>query len=484
MSINKTNLVRVEEAHHTNTNCPKIVQSAEDSLAIRRRATFGEFEYRLLKKNGPSTQEPVLEPTQQLLSTDPTPAVLRPLGSLEEFLWLIDQNRPVHFALAGHVQGPTALERWRDALDLIQLRHPLLSVCIEADGNQRPHFRWETAPIPLRIVHGNNVTQQWESEIELELSIPFNARQAPLVRAVLLHEADQAVFILVAHHSIADGVSIAFVIRDVLKALSRNPVGLLPPLPAQEEMLGVTRNCMVQAKPSKESNFSISGKPAVYLKKEDLRPCIKALRLSAKMTGKLREGARQQGTTVHGALSSAAALAYWQMNPALKERSIRICSPTDTRKLLGLGEHCGLLISARVVAIEPQACTAFWDIARQVTRSLAGAQTLQGIVASGRALHRMVKNGLDVSRAAAVCAHAFPHEIRLSNLGNLPYGTEFGELKLQALWGPSISARFEGALNIGVATTNGALGLLETRVGPSASLLDAVEQILLSACAA
>jgi hypothetical protein len=206
--------------------------------------------------------------------------------------------------------------------------------------------------------------------------------------------------------------------------------------------------------------------------------------LPPELTGKLREGARHQGTTVHGALSSAAALAYWQNNPALKEESIRICSPTDTRKLLGLGEHCAVLISARVVAIEPQASTAFWSIARQATRGLAGAQTLKGIVASGRALHRIVRNGLDVPTAASVCAHAFPHEIRLSNLGNLPYGTEFGELKLQALWGPSISARFEGALNIGVATTNGALCLLETRVGPSASLLETFEQLLLSACAA
>jgi hypothetical protein len=48
--------------------------------------------------------------------------VLRPLGSLEEFLWLIDQNRPVHFALAAQVQRATTVERWRDALDLVQLR--------------------------------------------------------------------------------------------------------------------------------------------------------------------------------------------------------------------------------------------------------------------------------------------------------------------------------------------------------------------------
>jgi hypothetical protein len=315
MNIKKTNLALVEEAYNADTNGPEIVQSRGDGSRMRERGTFGKVDYWFLKKKARFDREPIPELTQQVLSTATTPMVLRPLGSLEEFLWLIDRNRPVHFALAAQVQGLTTVERWRDALNLVQLRHPLLSVSIEA-------------------------------------------------------------------------------------------------------------------------------------------------------------------------LSSAAALAYWQNNPALKEESIRICSPTDTRKLFGLGEDCAVLISARVVAIEPQASTAFWDIARHAMPGLAGAQTLKAISASRRALHRIVKNGIDVPTAAAVCAHAFAHEIRLSNLGNLPYGTEFGELKLQALWGPAVSARFEGALNLGVATANGALCLLETRVGSFASLLETAEQILLSACAA
>jgi NRPS condensation-like uncharacterized protein len=442
-------------------------------------------DYWLHKKTARFDREPIPEVTQQVPPAATAPTVLRPLGSLEEFLWLIDQNRPVHFALAAQIQGPSTVGRWRDALDLVQRRHPLLSVCIETNGNCRPHFRQKTAaPIPLRVVQENNVAQRWESEIELELSIPFNARRAPLVRAVLLHEANQAVFILVAHHSIADGLSIAFVIRDLLQALSGNPIDLLPLLPAHEEILRVTQSDAAQVEPSKESNSTPSARPATYIRKEDLRPRIKGLRLTPELTGKLRERARQEGTTVHGALSSAVALAYWQTSPESREKPIRICSPIDSRKLLGLGEACAALISARVVAIEPHASTVFWDIARHSMVGLARSQTLKGIFASRNAFHRTIKVGIDVPTAAAICAHAFAHEIRLTNLGKLPYATEFGELKLQAVWGPSVSARFEDALTIGVATTNGALCLLETRVGSSASLLETAEQTLVSACAA
>jgi hypothetical protein len=405
--------------------------------------------------------------------------VLRLLGSFEEFFWLIDQNRPLHFALAAQVQGPTTVRGWRRALR-VQRRHPLLSVCIEQNGDCHPHFRREIeAPIPLRVVQGRNAIQIWQSEMELELSIPFDPRHAPLMRAVLLHEAQRAVIILVAHHSIADGRSIAFVIRDLLQAVSGIPFGLLPVLPAHEEILGLTRPDAVAAEPSNESNVVV--KPATYLRKEDSRPCIKGLLLTPELTGKLRERVRREGTSVHGALSAALALASWQIGSELSP--MRVVSPIDTRKLLGLGEDCAVLIDAGVVPIEPYALVKFWEVARHAAQGLAGPRSLEGVLASRNALHRTVSAGIDVSAAAAICAHAFAHDLMLTNLGNIPYAIQFGALKLETVWGPSVSARFQGVPTIGVATTNGALSLLETRFAPSESLLETTEQILLSACA-
>ena len=46
-------------------------------------------------------------------------------------------------------------------------------------------------------------------------------------------------------------------------------------------------------------------------KKRGSIPCLKTLRLTPQLTGKLRERARQEGTNVHGALAAASALAYW-----------------------------------------------------------------------------------------------------------------------------------------------------------------------------
>ena len=295
----------------------------------------------------------VAEITQQDRPGVTAPRVLRPLGSFEEFFWLIDQHRPAHFALAAKVRGATTFGQWRNAFDLVQRRHPLLSVCIETNGNSRPYFcRNVAAPIPLRVIQANDATLRWKLEMEVELSIPFDPEDAPLVRAVLLHEPDQAVVIVVAHHSIADGRSVAFVIRDLLRALSGEDIDVLPLLPSHEEILGLTRINAIQ--PLQQSIAPTPVKPATYIREEQSRPRIKGVRLSSALTGMLRERARREKTTVHGALSAALALAVWQNNPHLNDASIRICSPIDTRNLLGLGEDCAALIDAGIVTIEPR----------------------------------------------------------------------------------------------------------------------------------
>jgi hypothetical protein len=59
------------------------------------------------------------------------PETLRALGSFEHLFWLMDQNRPVHFAVTAQIEGRTSPRDWRRALDTVQERHKLLSVRVE-----------------------------------------------------------------------------------------------------------------------------------------------------------------------------------------------------------------------------------------------------------------------------------------------------------------------------------------------------------------
>jgi hypothetical protein len=409
--------------------------------------------------------------------------IVRPLGAFEEFLWLLDQWRPRHFVLAAEVSGSTTLSDWRRALDFVQARHPLFSVRIARNKEGRPCFYQDyTASIPFRVVQAGHATQRWQLQAELELSIPFDPTIAPLARAVLLHEEHRAVCLLVNHHSIADGRSIAFVIRDLLQAVSGKPVDRLPVIPSLEDILGVTSNGASFPKSGDETPSSPE-RPAVFVNKEDARPRIKGLSLTTELSSRLRQRARQEGTTVHGALSAAFALAFWEVIDDLTASPVRILSPIDTRKLLGLGQDCGVLLGYGMVIIEPREVTTFWEIARAATARLGKAQALETIKVARHGMHQVMKQGIDVPTAAAMAAQGYAHDIMLTNLGTLGYQTDFGDLQLEAVWGPAVSARLVNTHTIGVATTNGSIRLLQTTFAPEGPLLETVEEILVSACA-
>src|SRR5260370_8393134 len=66
----------------------------------------------------------------------------------------------------------------------------------------------------------------------------------------------------------------------------------------------------------------------------------------------------------------------------------------------------------------------------------------------------------------------------VSNLGVLPFEADFGDLRLEALWGPSVFVGIEGEQMIGAATVRGAIHLLHSSYTPIASLLETTEQVL------
>ena len=188
-----------------------------------------------------NTAQPVARDQQESPTvTEPAQDAIRSLGSLEHLFWLLDQNRFVHFAVTALISGETSPRDWRRALDRLQKRHPILSVCIGGEPGSVPLFgQSDVTPIPLRIVE-DEPKLRWEAEVGEELATPFTPSQAPLIRAVLIQGARNAAFMLVAHHSIADGLSIAYAIRDTLDALAGRSLRPLPWLPSQDDMMNVS----------------------------------------------------------------------------------------------------------------------------------------------------------------------------------------------------------------------------------------------------
>jgi hypothetical protein len=414
----------------------------------------------------------------QLVSTD----CARPLGALEQFLSLIDQHRPGQFAMAAEIEGYASVSAWRTALDQLQERHPLLSVAIEADAGGAPCFRtFEDVRIPLRVKSDPGVSS-WKAEIAREIAAPFDSRQAPLARAVLMQGKNESVFIFTAHHSIADGISSAYAIRDVLRALSGESLESLPAAPALEQLVHISPRAAHGANGATQPGGPKNGRPGVFRAIDDSLPHIETLSLTPEMTRTLAERARNERTTVHGALCSALVLAGRDSSRHWNDSPVRVLSPFSLRKDLGIGEDCGLFVGGVVVSMNHSAIADFWDAARFAKASLAEQQSLDRVAARSEGLEQAVNAGLDVQGAAQLVIDGFANELVLTNLGKLSIQFNHGSYRLKALWGPSVLMGLDGAQTVGVTTTNDSLCLIHTSFTPVPSLLTRAAEILELAC--
>src|ERR1700755_3031267 len=222
--------------------------------------------------------------------------LLRPLGAFEELFCLFDQRFPTNGALAAQITGHTTVQQWRDALDAGQRRHPLLSACIDTTFNRVPHFRSVNGQrIPLRVVTSSFA--RWQREIAEEVNCPFTPDQAPLFRAVLLHQETHCTFILSSHHAVCDGSSRIFLLRDMLLALSGHVLEALPLASSRETLLGAQQRTSTEP-----------GLPS-FAAQRTLLPYVEGIKLTPEHTAALQHHAREEGVTIHAAISAAFTIA-------------------------------------------------------------------------------------------------------------------------------------------------------------------------------
>ena len=408
---------------------------------------------------------------------------IRALGGREHMFWLMDQKHPVHLTVTAEVKGITKAQSWRDALDAVQKRHPILSTSIKRNEEGQPAlYRVDAAPIPLRVVDGS-VQEHWELELDCEMALQFTPEQAPLIRTVLIHKPQSAVLIIIAHHAIADGMALVFLIRDLLQVLSGEQIEAFSFSSSGEELLNKLpkREEIVQAEASQAG--APAAEPALYRQGDGLAPRASARKLDENLTAALRERARREGTTVQGALCAALVLAGRKTSSTWRKQSVRVMSPVNARAHLRAGEACGLYLGAgAMISFQPGDSSDFWELARFAKQKISPSQTFQSLSASLHGLEAIMTKDMDVETAAQIAAGAFARELMVSNLGQMPYVSEFGRLRLEAVWGPTALQGLEGEQNVGIATTNGAIRLLHASYSLIPDLLENAELILRAAC--
>ena len=129
------------------------------------------------------------------------------------------------------INGNVSEEMLRRAVSRVQQRHALLRVRLRTDAD---HALWFTSEgvheIPIEIVPRES-EDGW-IEIHAEASrVPFAFETQPAIRFILVQSADRSEVIILCHHIICDGLSLAYLARDLMVHLG-DPAREVEALPA------------------------------------------------------------------------------------------------------------------------------------------------------------------------------------------------------------------------------------------------------------
>ena len=265
----------------------------------------------------------------------PEQPIIRPLDPGESFFYMSDLVSCMNFVVFAERRGHLQPERLRQALDLVQQENLLLQAGIrwtQEDGLCFVHAPGR--PVELRC---HSVTpDDWQHIIEQQLSEPFPAEAAPLMRCLYLQMPAPArsVLALCFHHAIADGRSGTALLRrllSVMAAQDQPSPGTGPTaLPAMAKVHPARYRWPEQADAARALKATLIADyrrhgplPAIpWLASEatERTPRFIRLSLAPEHTRRLLAAARAQGTTrprcpVRGATAGAAPVAIRLLMP-------------------------------------------------------------------------------------------------------------------------------------------------------------------------
>ncbi|WP_161557263.1 phthiocerol/phthiodiolone dimycocerosyl transferase family protein [Acidisarcina polymorpha] len=334
--------------------------------------------------------------------------------------------------------------------------------------NRVPHFTASDGfEIPLRIAAGGST---WEREVEHEMRTLFDPRMAPLARTVLIHEPERTFVILVAHHSIADGMSSVFMLRDLLTALGGGTLSTYPFPRSLDEILGVP--VRTSTEPGVTFSYDLARtfvEAPVY---------VRSTVVGAELTEELRERTHREGVTIHAIICAAVAAAGREVDAVWRDNPLRIFSPVDIRRLVGLQDECMVAFSKANTILETNSMGDLWGTARVIKETLRPFKTQVGNAPVLAAISEAMAANLDVEQGAELNRAAFSEEVMVSNVGLLPYSPHFGNLKLKSLWAPVILRGHAPEQTIGVATVNGQIHFVHSSQNPIPGLLGGIQKQL------
>jgi NRPS condensation-like uncharacterized protein len=264
----------------------------------------------------------------------------------------------------------------KDAVAKVQQRHPLLNVRIRDDHD---HTQWFTSEgvqaIPIEVVPRKS-ENAW-IKIHAEASkIPFDFETRPAIRFILVQSPNDSELIILCHHFICDGMSLAYLARDLMVYLGdpKREVEVLPAppsidlsnLPSDVSQSGIVKSVInrMNQKWTEESEY-FDHEDYVILTKtywDNFNHEVFSIELSEEETSALIARCRKENVTVNSALAAAFAGAQ-SFVEGEKPYHAKIAVGTNLRDRLpiSVGEGMGYYAGAVELKFKYNHKRSFWE---------------------------------------------------------------------------------------------------------------------------
>ena len=414
---------------------------------------------------------------------------------------------PLNVVLAGRVRGAVNPPEVTTALERLRSRHPLLAVRAEiGEGESGAYVSSNVPPLRVHVVPRDS-EDQWLASVEEELRTSFAIETGPLLRCTLVHSESVSDIILCGHHTICDGMSLGYLLRDLLECLAEPQKELDGPLvppaidsstvarpPSTNALQRFVIGLVNRKWEAKGIRFSESDMYRMHEKYWEHNTGIQLLawNLDAGDTSKLVERSRAEKVTVNSALWTAFLAAQHDVQPDRLRYRQRSALAVNTRGMLRVpaGDSFGFYASSLTVKLPYSPRMTFWVNARIVHARFGKelARTDLFRMLSSQLIHPTLLDSL-YFRKYGVIDGAMPNKLlrkmkwhqttygyALTNVGRFDIPTSYGPLELDAVHGPLFYSDVEEKM-LGVITVGGRLSFFHVSrrpvVGDAAILKDA-----------
>lgn len=392
---------------------------------------------------------------------------------------------PFNVVLVGRVRGPVDPSQVTATLAILRSRHPMLAVRVQIEDDGTASFLAQGVPAVTVNTESRQSGEQWLDRIKKEFQTPFPIETGPLVRCTLLCSKEECEVILCGHHTVCDGMSLGYLLRDLLDRLSETkqepekPV-IPPPIdrttvPRPHSTNWFARFIMDRINKrwtQKGIRFSESDMRRMHEKFWQKNKAMKILAWSMEpeTTVDLVERCRTENVTVNSALWTAFLAAQYDIQEDRKSYRQRSALAVNIREKLNVsaGESFGFYASSLTVKLPYSSQRSFWDNARRVhTRIMKELSTANLFrMLSSEHIHPTLLDSLYFQKYGVLNEalpgkllrkmgwHKITYGYALTNVGRFDIPTAYGSLKLEAVYGPLFYSDVEEKM-IGVITVGG-----------------------------